>query len=449
MSGRNESTRSEWGTTGLEPFLPIVPAPSIAFEWAALIPLVIYLASYKSSHTLVGKTSLTGRLCIGLFPKLGVLGNVASLLKEGSDYLDRACSISELRKDVWDANFGSKFPCANGAASDLITCYVTRGNMPISVESTIPSSGPTFEPTNPTAQQQPQFRRYQTLHLIQLSRGASPLTLVDKVRNFQLSLAFQLLLIFCLLGCAIITALFGLIGTTAAIVTSVCIQLCCQVTQIQRPSRFLGGNEPGQACMLTALHNNATTWCLFAGDRGIVDGILNKSMIYSVNCRFGERSTRVLSYIFAILGFLQLLLMTYVASQKGWDGIGLLALVTVCWAWEHVVQSDNSVVKEWVTTSDIDVKVTTFEFSGRTAMLGSIQVWKKTFVETWMDDILEPTPRREVWLSYLAGTNDSRATVDIEKTLNDRDKRWVKGNVSRTREALKIWKQKIAVNTVP
>lgn len=141
--------------------------------------------------------------------------------------------------------------------------------------------------------------------------------------------------------------------------------------------------------------------------------------------------------------------MTYVASQKGWDGIGLLAMVTVCWAWEHVVQSDTSVVKKWVTASDIDVKVTTFEFSGRTAMLGSIQVWKKTSVETWMVDILEPTPRREVWLSYLEGTNDFRATVDLEKTLNDRDKRWVNGNISRTREALKIWKQKIAVKIVP
>lgn len=90
MTGKNETAHTEWRTTGLEPFLPIVPAPSIVFEWAGLIPLVIYLASYKSSHTLVGKTSLTGRLCIGLFPKLGVLGNVSSLLKEGSDYLDRA-----------------------------------------------------------------------------------------------------------------------------------------------------------------------------------------------------------------------------------------------------------------------------------------------------------------------------------------------------------------------
>ena len=449
MTGGNETAHSEWGITSLEPFLPTVPVPSIVFEWAALMPLVIYLASYKSSHTLVGKTSLTGRLCIGLFSKLGVLGKVASLLKEGSDDLDRACSISELKKDVWDANFGSKFPCANGAASALITSYATRAKIPISVESTIPSSGPTSEPTNPAAGQQPQFRRYQTLHLLQLSRGAPPRTLVDRVRIFQLSLAFQLLLIFCLLGCAVIAALFGLIGTAAAIVTSVCIQLSCQVTQIQRPSRFLGGNEPGQACMLTALHNNATTWCLFAGDRGIIDGILNKSMIYSVNCKFGERSTRVLSYIFATLGFLQLLSMTYVASQKGWDGIGLLVLVTVCWAWEHVAQSDTSVVKEWITASDIDVKATTFEFSGRTAMLGSIQVWKKTPVETWMDDILAPTPRREVWLSYLAGTNDFRGTVDLEKTLNDRDKRWVEGNVSRTREALKIWEQKLAVNLIP
>jgi hypothetical protein len=89
------------GTIGLAPLLfSFSSAPDIIFEWAALIPLVIYLATYHYSYQLVGKTALAGIINVGLFPKLGVLDGIADLLKEGADFLDRACSISELRRDV-------------------------------------------------------------------------------------------------------------------------------------------------------------------------------------------------------------------------------------------------------------------------------------------------------------------------------------------------------------
>ncbi|KAF4629280.1 hypothetical protein G7Y89_g8866 [Cudoniella acicularis] len=411
------------------------------FEWAAIIPLVIYLASYKFSHTLVGKTSLTGRLYIGLFPKLGILGSVASLLNEGSDYLDRVCSISELKKEVWDANFGGTFTCANGAASALITSYATKGRKPISVESTTPDSGPTSPPKDLSIKHQPEFRRYQTLHVFQYSRTNVPRTITDKLLRWHFAATFKIVMISGLMACAVVAVFFGLLGTAVAILTSACIQVCCQLVRIQRPGRFLDPNELGQACMLTSLHNNATTWYLFAGDRGIVDGILNKSMIYSISGKLGDTSTKVLASIFATLELLQLLSMTYVASQKGWDGIGMLILVISCWIWEKAVYSEKSVVREWITEAGIDISVTTFEFSGRTPMLGAIQLWKQNPIEVWMDNILQPTPRRQVWLSYLAGTNTLDFIVGLEKSLDRRDKRWVTGNASRTKEALKIWKE--------
>ncbi|KAF8852889.1 hypothetical protein BDZ45DRAFT_749076 [Acephala macrosclerotiorum] len=422
MPSGNDSSHVEWGITGLKPYFKVVPAPDIIFEWAAIIPL--------EDST------------FGLFPKLGILGSVASLLKEGSDYLDRACSISELKKEVWDTNFGGTFPCANGAASALITSYATRGQTPISVESTTPESGPTSTLKNLSIEHQPEFRRYQTLHVFQYSRSTATRTIIDKLLHMHFSTAFQISMIVFLLACAAVAVLVGLFGTAAAILISACIQLCCQLVRIQRPGRSLDPNELGQACMLTSLHSNATSWCLFAGDRGVVDGILNKSMIYSVSCKFGDKSTRVLAYIFSMLGFLQLLPMTYVASQKGWDGIGLLILVTVCWSWEKLVYSEKSVVRQWITEADIDITVTTFEFSGRTAMLGAIQLWKKNPVEAWMDNILQPSARRQVWLSYLAGTNTLAHIMELEKSLDKRDRRWVTGNVSRTKEALKIWEEK-------
>jgi hypothetical protein len=50
--------------------IPIPPLPNIVSEWASLIPLAIYLASYRYDHRLVGKIALHGRLSVGIFPKL-------------------------------------------------------------------------------------------------------------------------------------------------------------------------------------------------------------------------------------------------------------------------------------------------------------------------------------------------------------------------------------------
>lgn len=43
----------------------------IVSEWAALLPLVIYLASYQDDFITTGDISLLGRLPVGLFPSLG------------------------------------------------------------------------------------------------------------------------------------------------------------------------------------------------------------------------------------------------------------------------------------------------------------------------------------------------------------------------------------------
>lgn len=111
------------GTITYNPFFSLPIPPSIVAEWTALIPLVAHLASYRHDHQLAGEAALSGRLNVSLFPRLGVLDGIARLLAGEPDFLDRVSTLGEVSRHVWDVNWGSSFPCANGAASSIITAY--------------------------------------------------------------------------------------------------------------------------------------------------------------------------------------------------------------------------------------------------------------------------------------------------------------------------------------
>lgn len=121
ISLSNKSSRL--GTITYNPFFSLPIPPNIVSEWTALIPLVAHLASYRHNHQLVGEAALSGRLNVSLFPRLGVLDGIARLLAGGPDFLDRVSTLGEVSRHVWDVNWGSSFPCANGAASSIITAY--------------------------------------------------------------------------------------------------------------------------------------------------------------------------------------------------------------------------------------------------------------------------------------------------------------------------------------
>ena len=57
------------------------------------------------------------------------------------------------------------------------------------------------------------------------------------------------------------------------------VQLLCQTVTRLRPLGYLGNNESHDGCMLIALHENANKWYLFLGDGGVIDILLNKTMI--------------------------------------------------------------------------------------------------------------------------------------------------------------------------
>ncbi|KAL1965902.1 hypothetical protein VTN77DRAFT_5035 [Rasamsonia byssochlamydoides] len=422
---------------------------------------------FKASLPTLGRVSLAGRIQVGLFPKLGVLASVARLLEEGSDFLDQACSIGELRREVWDCNWGSMFPCANGAASSMATTYslwrsktiaipeevAAKSKTPMEEDkgdgtklSTVASSSdastasqpptpkspnektpdakdPDPQPINNT----PKFRRYQKLHVLRFSRTHE---IRDDQRRTEaidtmLDVLGEILLLIVLISATIITCLFDLFGTAACIVLAILMRICCRLITVKRSADYLQDSERGQvrACMLSAIHQNASTWYLYIGQRGIIDGLLNKSMISSVTSRFGDRGTLLLAYFLRGLSMLQLAAMTYVAAQKWWDGVALLIFILVSWAYELLSCHPSVLVHKWLKKAHVQVEERTFLFSGRVVMVGAIQLFKRNPVSSWMDGIVHPSQRRNVLLQGLGGSQDAyrQGLADLEES----DRQWV------------------------
>ncbi|KAK0714404.1 hypothetical protein B0T21DRAFT_387114 [Apiosordaria backusii] len=343
----------------------------------------------------------TGFIPVGLFPRLGVQGTLADLLQHGADFLDRASSVSELRQTVWG---GSIFPCANGAASNILATYALRH---------IPLEQISDKKETPKMD----FRRSQTLHVLHCTGPAA--SSPSRVFPYYIPFILEVLTLLCILGVCTVMVLFGLYGTAAALFICVLFFASKQLTRVDRPAGYLRNNEgdaPG--CMLVALHENASTWYLYIGSRAVIDSLLNKTMIESITSRLGENA--LLAHFWRILAAGQLVAMTYVAAQKGWDGVALLALVVVAWVFDWVVYSDDKLAETWLRHERVDIKARSFQFSGRTSMLGAIQVLSKSSVTSWMDGILAPSPRRDSLLSELGIPQP-----ELEKALSTRDREWV------------------------
>ena len=169
--------------------------------------------------------------------------------------------------------------------------------------------------------------------------------------------------------------------------------------------------------MLVATQQNASIWYLFVGDRGIVDSLLNKTMVAIPRQRFVAIWLRAANLV-------QLLAMTFVASEKGWDGVSLLTLLGISSIMQQRLQRKR-VARIFCEDNGIMVKREIFEFSGRTPMLGAIQKLSHSPSWKWMDEILAPCPRREVWArGWSSETDDAHSYEEELSTLNDSDRKW-------------------------
>jgi hypothetical protein len=127
--------------------------------------------------------------------------------------------------------------------------------------------------------------------------------------------------------------------------------------------------------------------------------------------------------------------VTYVAAQKGWDGVALLALIFTSFVFDHVGYNNNRLAHDWFQREGVNIKTYSFRFATRSAMLGTIQVLKQNPVTSWMDGILAPSSRREAWLAFLAGSSDA---VTLEQKLDQSGKDWVLLGVNQAQLAVSI-----------
>lgn len=440
---------SAYGTNNAQPPVLGVSSmgPAILFEWAALLPLAVYLASNGHVHEIVGRISLLGSIKVSFFPPIGVLYRIASLLENGPDFLDRANSIGELRRTVWDANWGSIFTCANGATSDILSeaslLGVRVSEIPqlqlipntSSVSKMRATSSGKYSIIN--EQTESRYRRNQLLHVIDCSytqkseeKSKVPSSFWNWKGFFDL---VEIILLLLTPGLGALAILFGLYGTAVCIFVTFSFHFLCRFVQIHRPPGYLYNNEGPAAggCMLTALHENASTWFLYTGSREIVDSLLNKPMIDSISSPLGS----TLPALFRFLGVLQLVAVTYVASQKGWDGIALLALIFTSTLLDHLIYNKNRLALCWLQKEKVKLLGYSFRLGTRSAVIGAVQVLKQTPNTSWMDEILAPCSRRDAWLALLAGEGNAHT---LEQGLVQKDKDWLLLQVNQTEVAVNI-----------
>ncbi len=270
---------------------------------------------------MVGELALAGHLTVGLFPKLGYLNGIWRLLQGGPDFLDRANAKSESSYKVWDVNWGSVFTRANGSATSIITDYALRkhqkaistsesvlaepGHLPGTASAAIPPPNSQKKISTKCT-----FRRHQELHIIQMSRKNQTKTLKGKLLRLTVSRFGKFLYHVLLVGLIGVLCMLGAFGSAAIIANGLVSKAVCRLLRAERPSGYLENNENHEACMLSAVHENANTWYLYMGDRGVIDWFLNKTMLSTPS------ASRVLMGYFGLAHVSQLLAMTFVAAQK-------------------------------------------------------------------------------------------------------------------------------------
>ncbi|KAK8068839.1 hypothetical protein PG994_005455 [Apiospora phragmitis] len=425
MSIFSSPDEANLGSLNTKPLLPCPPLPNIVAEWAAILPLVCHLASQRDDYKTTGDVALMGRLSAGIFPRLGTFSGLARLLDRSTKYLDYVSTRGGTSRTVWDVKWGSVFPCANGAACAVISEYLLVKDrkppqrMPEKLsprparttddddEKCIPNEG------EEKAEGEEVVRRWQVLHVYRLYRTPRRHSLGDRISVLRLSLPGQLVCFVALLGVAVVLCLFGCFGSAALIACTSVSELVAMRVPIRRPSTYLKNMEAHDACMLTAPHENATEWHLYIGDRGIVDTLLNKPMFVVPE----GRSAHLAARWFWSANLLQLAAMTFVAAQKGWDGVLMLALLAIHWAlrWSW---SGHDLVRDWLAREGVDAEVRSFEFGGRYAVMGAIQLLGGSTTSRWMDNILVPHPRREAWLRLLR-------VEELTESLGSHDTSWL------------------------
>ena len=451
--GRRPSTMtlysSDLATSGLKPYLSIPNIPSIVTEWAALFPLVAHLANHGEESRMIGELALEGHLTVGLFPKLGYLDGLRRLLQGGSDFLDRANANSEATYKVWDVNWGSVFTRANGSAISILTDHALRKERPATQlpdKVILPAAQPPATPSPANVAPPPQlgatmkavFRRDQKLHIVRMSRTKQKSTMRGTILILFVSRSGEIIYLALLLGLVVVLCLLGAFGSATIVLNGLISKLACRLLRVKRPLGYLENNEHHDACMLSAVHENAQTWYLYIGDRGVIDWLLNKNMLAP------PPGGRWQTVYFRIAHILQLLAMTFVAAQKGIDGVCLVVLLAVHYAFSYIF-GGHKVSRQWLEAEGVSMNARTYIFSGRTPRIGAIHSLSQARDTAWMDALIVPCPRISVWLDGLRCSADERSHMEISmQKLSSSDRSWVIHNTQLTDQAVRKIREELS-----
>ena len=379
---------------------------------------------------MVGELALAGHLTVGLFPKLGYLDGIWRLLHGGPEFLDRANTKSEASYKVWDVNWGSVFTRANGSATSVITDYALRKHekafsMPEDVLKEplhLPHAAAAAMAVSNHQNKAPSkstFRRYQELHIIRMSRKKKTRNLKSTLLLLMVSRLGNFFYYLILVALIIVLCLLGAFGSAGIIATGLVSKIVCLLLRAERPAGYLENNEHHGACMLSAVHENANTWYLYMGDRGVIDSLLNKTML---SC---PPASWITMMYFRLAHVLQLLAMTFVAAQKGIDGVCLVLLLLINYIFQYLF-GGHRMARKWLEAEHVSVDAHSFRFSGRTAMLGAIHINSEAREAPWMDSLLMPCPRIKVWLEELKGTTETTDRPNPAlQALSSSDRSWV------------------------
>ena len=189
-------------------------------------------------------------------------------------------------------------------------------------------------------------------------------------------------------------------------------------------------NENHDACMLSAVHENAQTWYLYMGDRGVIDWMLNKTMLQTPS------ANRLQMAYFRLAHILQLLAMTFVAAQKGVDGVCLLVLLASTHGFQYLFGGHKR-ARQWLEAENVAIDAHTFRFSGRTPMIGAVHALSQARNAEWMETLIAPCPRISSWLDGLSTRVDPSVRRDLG-ALSSSDRTWVVLNTQLTIEAERL-----------
>ncbi|KAI4175957.1 MAG: hypothetical protein LQ343_001239 [Gyalolechia ehrenbergii] len=284
----------------------------------------------------------------------------------------------------------------------------------------------------------PVFSRRQELHVIRISRTGCVHSNENSVlKAIECALSGSAYWI-SWVGIVVTLCFLGAFGSAAIVFNGFLSKLVCRLLRTRRPNGYLENNENHEACMLSAVHENASTWCLYIGDRGVIDWLLNKTMLAT------PAATRMHMAYFRFAHMVQLMAMTFVAAQKGIDGISLVVLLVLNYTLRYLLGRYRT-ARKWLGAECVSVDAHTFAFSGRTPMIGAIHMMGEARDAAWMETLIVPCPRIAVWLDELKCSAAMQGQLAQRmKTLSPSDRSWVLLNTQLAVQASRLIRRELS-----